>query len=70
MERDGEAMGMGGTLDAANLAREAGAKRLVLSHTGAQLSQPGSREKSIADIARVYAGDIVFGEELMSLDLG
>jgi ribonuclease BN (tRNA processing enzyme) len=51
------------------MAQEAAVKRLVLTHTGAHLSQAGSREKGIRDIARIYSGEIVFGEELMSLDL-
>jgi ribonuclease BN (tRNA processing enzyme) len=58
-----------GTLDAAKIAHEAGAKRLVLAHSLARLTRPGSREKGIGDIARVYEGEIIFGEELMGLEL-
>ncbi len=67
MEMNGEALGQTGTLDAANMARDAGVKKLILTHTGSRLSKPGSKEKGIRDIARIYQGEIVFGEELMHL---
>jgi ribonuclease Z len=60
---------LGGTLDAANLAHEAGVKRLILSHTYFPLTRPGSKEKAIVDIGRVFHGEIIFGEELMVLEL-
>jgi len=69
MERNGEAPGQTGTLDAATMALESSVKKLILTHTGPQLSRPGSREKGIGDIARIYQGEIVFGEELMDLEL-
>ena len=69
MEKNGEAPGQTGTLDAAKMALESGVKKLILTHTGPHLAKPGSREKGIGDIARIYQGEIVFGEELMSLVL-
>ena len=69
MEQNGEAVGQTGTLDAARMAQEAGAKKLILTHIGQHLAKPGSREKGIADIASIYQGEIVFGEELMSLEI-
>ncbi len=69
MEENGEAPGQTGTLDAAKMALESGAKKLVLTHTGPHLSKPGSRERGVADIARLYRGEIIFGEELMRLEL-
>lgn len=67
MEKNGEAPGQTGTLDAARMAQESGAKKLILTHTGPHLTKPGSKEKGIADIAHLYQGQIIFGEELMSL---
>jgi len=67
MEMNGEVLGQIGTLDAANMARDAGVKKLILTHTGSRLSKSGSKEKGIRDIARIYQGEIVFGEELMHL---
>lgn len=69
MERNGERSGMTGTLDAAKMALEVGVKKLVLTHTGSALCKSGSREKAIEDIAGLYQGEIIFGEELMSLSL-
>jgi len=69
MEKNGEAPGQTGTLDAAKMAQESGARKLILTHTGPHLTKPGSKEKGIADIARLYQGEIIFGEELMSFTL-
>lgn len=69
MEENGESPGQTGTLDAAKMARDARVKRLILTHTGPRLAEPGSREKGIVDIARIFEGEIIFGEELMSLVL-
>jgi len=69
MDKNGEAPGQTGTWDAAKMARDAGVKMLVLSHTGPRLAEPGSRERAIRDISRLYEGEIIFGEELMSLAL-
>lgn len=69
MDMNGEAPGQTGTLDAAKMAQEAGVKKLILTHTGPHLSEPSSREKGIRDIARIYQGEIIFGEELIRLVL-
>ena len=69
MDANGEAPGQTGTRNAADMGRESGARKLILTHTGPRLCAPGSRERAIADIARAYDGEIVFGEELMSLAL-
>ncbi|MBT6337724.1 MAG: MBL fold metallo-hydrolase [Desulfobacula sp.] len=61
--------GFCGTLDAAEMANKAGVQRLVITHQGPNLSLPGSKEKAIADIAAVYKGEIIFGEEFLTLDL-
>jgi ribonuclease BN (tRNA processing enzyme) len=63
------AQGFCGTRDAAGLARAAGARRLVVAHQGPRLAQPGSRERAIADMAAVFGGEIIFGEESMRVDL-
>lgn len=70
MDDNGEAPGQTGTLDAARMAEEAGAKRLVLAHTGPALSAPGGMEQGIREIASVYGGEIVFGQEGMRLEIG
>ena len=69
MDENGEAPGQTGTLDAARMAQEAGVKKLILTHTGPRLAEPGSRAKAVGDIAGIFHGEIIFGEELMRLAL-
>ena len=69
MNENGEAPGQTGTLDSARMASDAGAKTLVLTHTGPRICMPGSKERAIADIARHYDGKIIFGEERLRLEL-
>jgi len=61
--------GFSGTLDAAEMAAAAGVQRLVIAHQGPNLSRPGSREKAVADMASIFKGELIFGEEFMALDL-
>jgi ribonuclease Z len=56
-----------GTTGAAEMARAAGIKKLVLVHIGAHLATHGPMEKGIEDVRRVYPGEVIFAEELMSL---
>ena len=69
MESNGEAPGQTGTRDAAEMAKEAGVKKLILTHTGKRMTAPGLKEKAIAEIARHFPGEIIFGEEQMVLDM-
>ncbi|MGH6815244.1 MAG: MBL fold metallo-hydrolase [Hyphomicrobiaceae bacterium] len=62
-------IGTSGHLEAARTAAAAGARRLVASHIYNQFDRPGVREKVIAEMARVYAGVIVIGEDLMELSV-
>jgi hypothetical protein len=66
---DGENGGMTGTTSAGLLAAQAGIRTLVLTHINARLDSPGVREEGIRDVAAVFDGEIVFGEELLSLDV-
>ncbi len=56
-----------GTLDAAEAARDAGAGRLLLVHLTPGLA--ADRERALAEMAEVYPGEIIFGKELMRLEL-
>jgi ribonuclease BN (tRNA processing enzyme) len=49
---------------------EAGVKKLILTHTGKRMTAPGLKEKAIAEVAAHFPGEVIFGEELMVLDLG
>ena len=61
--------GFCGTRDAAELAAGANVQRLVITHQGPNLSRPGSREKAVAEMAAIFKGELIFGEEFMVLDL-
>lgn len=69
MEAQGEAAGQCGTSGAARMAQQAGVRRLVLVHIGPHLAAPGIREKGIGDVRRLYEGEVVFADELMTLRL-
>jgi ribonuclease BN (tRNA processing enzyme) len=69
MDAMGETGGQCGTLGAARMAEEAGVKRLVLVHIGPHLARHGPMEKGIGDVRKIYSGEIVFADELMSLKL-
>jgi len=58
-----------GTIAAAEFAKEAGVRRLILAHQGPNLDQPGSKEKAIADIARIFDGEIIFAEESLIIEI-
>ncbi|MBI3328936.1 MAG: MBL fold metallo-hydrolase [Nitrospinae bacterium] len=67
MQANGEAEGQCGTIGAAELAREAGVRKLVLVHVGPHLASHGPMEKGIGDVRKVYDGELIFAEELMRL---
>jgi len=69
MESDGLSRGMTGTPSAGLLAAQAGVRTLVLTHIGPHLDSPVVREEALRDAAAVFDGRIVFGEELMTLDV-
>jgi ribonuclease BN (tRNA processing enzyme) len=69
MQAMGEAPGQCGTTGAAQMAQEAGVKKLVLVHIGPHLACHGPMEKGIGDVRRIYDGELIFADELMSLRL-
>jgi ribonuclease Z len=52
------------------LAEECNVKTLVTSHHGPTIDTDGTRERVIADVAKVYSGKLIWGEDLMSFELG
>ena len=67
MNSSGEAPGQSGTRTAATYARDAGVERLILTHIGGNLAAPGSLERGVADVSRIYDGEVVVAEELVTL---
>ena len=64
-----EAEYMCGSVTSAEMARDAGAKSLVLVHQADELDKHGQTERALADITRIYDGAVVWGRELMTLDV-
>ena len=65
----GEGQYMCGTTGAGKMAQEAGVKTLVLAHNAA-IASHGPMERAIADVKSVYDGEVIFGEELMEINMG
>ena len=55
--------------DNARLARDAGVKTLVLTHLLPQIDQPGVREQIVHEIQRVFDGRVIWGEDLMKIEV-
>ena len=69
MIEQGEGPGQCGTKGAAQMAQEAGVKKLVLVHVGPYIANHGPMEKGIGDIGSLYDGEVIFSEELMSFEV-
>ena len=55
--------------DNAQIAKRAGVKTLVLTHLLAQIDQPAIREQIVHEIQNVFEGKVIWGEDLMRLDI-
>jgi ribonuclease Z len=55
--------------DNAVIAQRAGVKTLALTHVLAQIDRPGVREQIIREVKQVFAGQVIWGEDLMRLTL-
>jgi ribonuclease Z len=58
-----------GHLELARLAQRANVRTVVISHVTEQIDQPGVRERLVREMADIYAGNIIFGEDLMEIPL-
>ena len=65
----GEDTGQCGTTGAAQLAQEAGVKKLVLVHMGPSLSSHTPFARHFEEMTPTYQGEIIFSEELMRLEV-
>jgi len=54
---------------AGSMAQEAGVKKLVLVHIGPELARHGPMEKGIGDVRKIYNGEVIFSDELMSFEV-
>jgi ribonuclease Z len=56
--------------DNARMAQDAGVRTLVLTHILPQIDQPSIREDIVQRIGRVFDGRVIWGEDLMQIDIG
>lgn len=68
LDESGEGPGEMGTLNAAKMAEACQVKTLIVNHSTPNLTRPGSRERGVGDMARIYQGEIIFAEELIKLE--
>ena len=59
----------GAHTDVAEVARRAEVGALVLTHFTPHIDAPGTRERVIAEMATIYRGTIIWGEDLMTLSV-
>lgn len=59
-----------GHLDAARSARDAGVGTLVLVHLTEQLETPGVRERMLHEVAEIYDGQVICGQDLLDVPVG
>ena len=59
----------GGHMDVAEVAAQANAKTLVLTHIVPMLDEPGVMERLVGEMRSVYDGNIVVGRDLMNVPL-
>ena len=64
-----EADYMCGSITSAEMARDSNSRRLVLVHQIHTLDEKSKQEKALSDITNIFKGAVVWGEELMGLDL-
>ena len=69
MEDTAELRSQCGTIGAAKMAQEAGVKKLALVHLGPNIASHGPMEKGISDVKSIYDGELVFTDELMTIDV-
>jgi ribonuclease Z len=58
-----------GHLELARLAQAANVRSVVISHVTEQIDQPGVRERLVREMADIYRGNIIFGEDLMEIPI-
>lgn len=60
----------GNHIDTAQVAKAAGVGTVVLTHMLEQIDQPGIRERMVREMAAIFDGDIVIGEDLLEIPVG
>ena len=58
------------TFGAAQTAKDAGVKKLVLTHQALSLEEPASMVQAIGEVRSIYTGPTIWGEELLEVPWG
>ena len=61
--------GAAGHREVAEIARDAEAKTLVVSHIPTQMDQPGVRERLIGEMSSIFGGRLVWGEDRLEVPI-
>lgn len=69
MKAKGLDFGQMGTVTASTLARDAGAKAMVMTHTSTRVEKSPHRERAVHQIAEIFSGDVYFSEEGLRIPL-
>ena len=67
--QDDKTLTSSGHLEAARIAANANVKTLVTTHFTPQMDAQGVREKCLGEMAQIYDGRIIWGEDLMQIPL-
>jgi ribonuclease BN (tRNA processing enzyme) len=62
--------GAAGHREVAEVAAEAGVRTLVVSHVSNQMDLPGVRERLLAEMAGIFSGNIIWGEDGLVIPTG
>jgi ribonuclease Z len=65
----GNRLASSGHLEAANVAAEQNVKTLVCTHFTPQMDTPGVKEQCLGEMAKIFSGRIIWGEDLMEIPL-
>ncbi len=65
----GDRLASSGHLEAARVAAEQNVKTLVCTHFTPQMDTPGVKEQCLGEMADIYSGRIIWGEDLMEIPL-
>ena len=65
----GPRLASSGHLECARIAAEQNVKTLVCTHFTPQMDTPGVKEKCLGEMAEIYTGRIIWGEDLMEIPL-
>jgi ribonuclease Z len=67
--KPGQKLTSSGHLEAAHTAAKAGVKTLVATHVTPQMDAFGVKENCVAEMAEIFKGRIIWGEDLMEIPL-